>query len=1078
MGRQFSFGKGPATALFGAALALAAQSAQAQPEVFNFDVPPQQVSNAILEFARQSKIQILVAEDDVHGRETSGVTGSHSPREALELLLSGTGLSVIQDHGNTIILGHRSNAENESADFSSRAGQEVVVITGTNIRGASVAGQNIIKVSRADIELTGAASTQQLLQTLLPQLNGFGIAGQSSNGQYEPRIHSIGGGSSSSTLTLVNGHRIPLSGGQYAISDPSIIPVSAIQDIEILPDGASAVYGSDAVAGVINILTRRAYAGWETRAQLGFADAYNAAIADQTFGHFWNNGSLLFTYSYSSRSRLAGTSRPEFVGANQSSIGPGALNRGGTNFNNYNCYPATISPTGSQIFQYPYNGPAINSITGTTNGICDVTPLNDLLPSETANRAFMSLYQSLNSRMTLSLDLLYSGRITTAKSDRNIISNVAVYGQGSNPPGGTAQINPFFVGSGPGVTYETVSFNADGLFGPGAYNKITTQDIFAALTLDVDLGSEWGGTLVYTTGTGSARTVSAGILCVPCVYLALNGTSNASGQPNLNASGNNLGNLMTVTRALTTQTAFNVWDALGRSRAGGADTSSAVLRSLTDATGVASTQRALNDIMVKLDGPVLALPGGDLKLAAGGEFYNAGVLVNNTSNNATGPSSTSSAYDKRKFGREIYSGFGEISIPIVSPEMSVPLINRLDVGLSGRLDRYSDIPYEDGLTTNSKASLNWRILDSLRMRATWGTSFTAPQIGNNAGLSGSYNDLRAGVLRNDTNSPRAVGPFTIPGNYPGAAAVGCAAGCSFSTGAIGPLTGIQTFGNNVDLKPQIGKNYSLSVSYEPHWLDQMSAALSASVTFWGADYSDVISTSQSGPAVDIMNPGLNYLFIVNPTPEQIAQQIANRTALSAIPANIQYIFDTRLQNLLSYQAQGFDILLGSRVDTDFGSFSLALNAEAKTKFAKAAFPAAPWTNSLNIGNTSNTFSPVAQAGRASLGWDFENYRFRLFVNHIGAYYQTNTAALYAAAPCPANTTVSGAGCQKISPQTTFDLYLGTTVPEELFAGSEVFVAMQNIFDKAPPFVDTPSGYDPLWSNPIGRLVSVGLRKKW
>ena len=111
MRRQFSFGKVPAIALIGVSLVLAVRSAHAQQEILTFDVGPQRVSNAILDFARQSKIQILIAEDDVRGKQTLGVKGNLCAREALAHILSGTGISIVQDHGGTILLGRKSEIE-------------------------------------------------------------------------------------------------------------------------------------------------------------------------------------------------------------------------------------------------------------------------------------------------------------------------------------------------------------------------------------------------------------------------------------------------------------------------------------------------------------------------------------------------------------------------------------------------------------------------------------------------------------------------------------------------------------------------------------------------------------------------------------------------------------------------------------------------------------------------------------------------------------------------------------------------------------------------------------------------------
>ena len=202
-----------------------------------------------------------------------------------------------------------------------QAQNENITVTGTSIRGQQPVGANVISVDRAAIEATGAQTTAQLLVTI-PQLDNFGSAaqgGQNSadgSGTQAPTIHSLGNSASNATLVLIDGHRIPLTGINHNLIDPSIIPTSAISNVEVLPDGASAIYGSDAVAGVINFHTRKDYSGWETSAQYGIADHYNTFNFSQMFGHSWEDGGLVAAYNYSSRSNLMNRNR-DFITARQ-----------------------------------------------------------------------------------------------------------------------------------------------------------------------------------------------------------------------------------------------------------------------------------------------------------------------------------------------------------------------------------------------------------------------------------------------------------------------------------------------------------------------------------------------------------------------------------------------------------------------------------------------------------------------------------------------------------------------------------------------------------------------------------------
>ena len=92
---------------------------------------------------------------------------------------------------------------------------------------------------------------------------------------YSPQIHQLGGSSSNTTLVVIDGMRMPGGGAQFAQTDPNVIPTSAMQRIDVLADGASSVYGSDAVAGVVNFVTRRTFEGLQIGSSYGSADSYD-----------------------------------------------------------------------------------------------------------------------------------------------------------------------------------------------------------------------------------------------------------------------------------------------------------------------------------------------------------------------------------------------------------------------------------------------------------------------------------------------------------------------------------------------------------------------------------------------------------------------------------------------------------------------------------------------------------------------------------------------------------------------------------------------------------------------------------
>ncbi len=141
---------------------------------------------------------------------------------------------------------------------------EQVVVTGTNIRGVEVPiGSNLITVDQSAIKQTGAQDLQQVFADI-PALTGMNMIGQgqTNNSFVQPTIHQLGGSSSNATMVIIDGHRSPTGATNHTNQvDPNIILFNMIDHVEILADGSSSIYGSDAVTGVINMITRKEFEG-------------------------------------------------------------------------------------------------------------------------------------------------------------------------------------------------------------------------------------------------------------------------------------------------------------------------------------------------------------------------------------------------------------------------------------------------------------------------------------------------------------------------------------------------------------------------------------------------------------------------------------------------------------------------------------------------------------------------------------------------------------------------------------------------------------------------------------------------
>ena len=188
---------------------------------------------------------------------------------------------------------------------------EEVVITGTLVRGTAPVGTNVIDMDPIQIAATGATSATELLQTL-PQNASFNNLQISTGASFNvtinrPSLRDVPGGNSggSPTLVLFDSRRIVGMGAASTTADPDIIPPALIERVEIVPDGGSALYGSDAVAGVINFITKKDFDGVEIEARYGNADNYDTFDGSITAGKSWKGGSAYIAYNHSENNVMA-----------------------------------------------------------------------------------------------------------------------------------------------------------------------------------------------------------------------------------------------------------------------------------------------------------------------------------------------------------------------------------------------------------------------------------------------------------------------------------------------------------------------------------------------------------------------------------------------------------------------------------------------------------------------------------------------------------------------------------------------------------------------------------------------------
>ena len=290
------------------------------------EIPAGELAQSLGELSRQLGIQILFDADRLKGMRSPAVSGLLTGRDALDKLLAGTTLRIQEEGGDSfLITSEPSQASRPPPTTPDRINTKTdieldeVTVTGTHIRGEIPVGASPFSVDREDFDTFGIATVDSLGRYMLENFSGAdSLATLNTNGnvgslQQGAATNIFGGAGfdllglgSGATLTLLNGHRIAPGSLDGSMVDVSLIPLSAIDHIEVLTDGASAIYGSDAVAGVVNIVTRRALEGAESSLRYGRSTEGGAGefTGSQLLGHAWPSGSVLLDYEYDDRQGL------------------------------------------------------------------------------------------------------------------------------------------------------------------------------------------------------------------------------------------------------------------------------------------------------------------------------------------------------------------------------------------------------------------------------------------------------------------------------------------------------------------------------------------------------------------------------------------------------------------------------------------------------------------------------------------------------------------------------------------------------------------------------------------------------
>lgn len=938
-----------------------------------FDLPADEFPKAILEFYRQSKIEVLfLADDSLNLIHTKPVIGEYEPREALELMLQGTGLVYNFATDHSVSIKQVAPAEPpppppprkaelhrgpiELVGFNELSS---VTVTGSYIRGASDLKAPVIDVSPKELSYAPFPTVQDALYQSSPIISldaPRADLGVNNNYNWGAGVNLRGLGVGA-TLVLVDGRRQPMSGATSDFVDVSNIPAAAVDHIEILPQGASAIYGSDAIAGVVNIILKDHFDGAQTQLHYGgTAGGLDNIVVSQLLGTHWTSGNVMLVYQYSDTTELPASARGYASYANKAPYG-------GSDYRSIYTDPANIVSSATLL---PISGSAGGPISY-ENQLTDLA----LFPQETQHSVYAKAKQEVGI-----VELFADGRFTQRSTYRPALPLSNTWALGPENP-----FNPD-----PGA-YTLVDYSFGKVFGPSTFSD-ETQNYVGTVGGRIQLGKDWQATLSETYGRER-------------LY------SNEYNIPNLGA-------LDAALSSSNAATAFNPFGTM----------SQALLSSLwidvpTHATSGIETTSLI------ADGPLLDLPTGEVKLAAGLERREESLSHSEGTQGATDALPVYGAYS-----RHVESAFTEIEVPLIGPDdpSNKHAVPRLELTLAGRYDHYSDF----GGTTNPEFSIKWMPIDSLKLRASWGRSFRAPKLDD---------------LYDSSNNASGLALLPDPLSSTGHALV------------------LALQGDNPNLRPETAKSWSAGFDVVP----ELDPEFNFSLTYYSIDYSGQILTPGGGDPSAILTDGNEWAAVVtrNPTAAQIAA-ICNRpdylgSVAACLASSPAAIVDTRVANLATTQTSGLDLNVRQKLSTDIGHFDFGLMGSYVFHFDQAVSSTSPSVDILN------TFTnPLKFRLRTTAAWD----EYLPEESGFGATLALNFTNAYKNPGSPL--------APDINSLTTVDLQLRYHTAENSgwLGGMDFALNAVNVFNRSPPFADSLYGYDQSNVQPLGRVLGLTVTKKW
>ncbi|WP_029911578.1 TonB-dependent receptor [Caulobacter sp. UNC358MFTsu5.1] len=982
---------------FAAAPALAAPIQQAQ--TVNFDIPAGPLDGALQAFAAQSGRQLAYSPQLVAGLRSPGLKARLAPDQALGELLRGLPIDVRRG-ANALVLKPRGGmaASGAPADPfdpaaagppAETAEVEALVVTGSLIRGAGQGPSPVITFDRDAIDKGGHANLAEALAAL-PQNFGGGATPTSQllgsdrtfvNDSAATGVNLRGLGNSA-TLVLINGRRMAGTGLKGNFADVSAIPTGAIGHVDVLLDGASALYGADAVGGVVNVFLRQDFKGSETRFRSSVTQGGDAQELQfgHTFGAAWSSGHAVVSAEYYQRDPLSSLSRDQTASSDLRPLG-GTDHR--VQFSNPGNIVAYSAAAGAYVPLYaiPSKSTGLTPadfVAGTMNK-GDPRSGADTLPKQERTSLYATVSQSLGG-FELSADALYSRR------------------RYSYLQGGTSTIltvnraNPNFV-SVAGESSQLIAYDFIGALGQRRLNG-TAQNLGLSAGATRDFGRTW-----------RAEAYAA--------FSADEGTRLMNNALNSGFLREALGSV-----ADDPATSFSAArDGYFNPYGDGANNAKVVTDFINSGYQRHWRRNRVSSVNLKVDGTLLELPGGPLKLAAGGQLRHEDFLVRNTYL-TSGAVVTNT--DGALFDRDVGSAFAELRVPLIGPHQEIAGARRLELSVAGRIERYSDF----GVTRNPKVGVLWEPVQGVTLRTSYGTSFRAPTLA-------------------DLYEPYLIGATFVPDT-------------SGST-----LSLIQT-GGNLALEPETAKSWTTGIDLAPPGRPGVKL---------GVTYFDTRFSNQVGHPVyeDILNALKNPIYAAfvrrlsasNATDMADAQALIDASTSSSpklFPATAYgAIIDARNLNAGELDVRGLDVTGQWPLAVGGDRVELTANLSYLFEYSRKISPTAPSTDFVDLAGF-----PIDLRAVVGASWTHGPFTTSLSLRYADDYEASSGARI-------GSWTTADAQLRWTSPSR--DGFLS-----DLSAG----LVVQNLLGTKPPFYDSPDGvgYDPTNADVLGRTVAIQLSKRW